>query len=150
MNACKFHRGLFEWWEQPRKYGKISVAFESFSPPKAQDAAELTRCSYCGTLASSSTLPEATCSASALYMQAGDLPKQIASGFVSRFSHLLLSFGEQWYTSCLHDTETLVLCWWNELSCMDIVALFISEDVEQWMLIFILSTDNFWETYQLS
>lgn len=99
MNAYKYHRGLFNLWEQLRKYGKISVAF-SFSPLPARDAAELARCSYCRIFASLSfpTLPGATCSTPALYMQAGDLPKELAFWFVS-FFHLLLSFGGVWYIS---------------------------------------------------
>lgn len=50
MNAYKCRRGLFNWWEQLKIYGKISVAFRVSHDWKTKDAAELARCRYCRTL----------------------------------------------------------------------------------------------------
>lgn len=60
-----------------KKIWKKFCDSQSFSPPKAEDAAGLARCGYRETLASlSPALLGEACSAPALCMWAGDLPKR--------------------------------------------------------------------------
>lgn len=131
-----------------KKIWKKFCGSQSFSPPKAEDAAGLARCRYHETLAclSPALLGEA-CSAPALCMWAGDLPKRslfLPFCFhisVAQFLRIVIHVWFGWYRNTL---PALV----EGLSCVDAVALFIYKEVGEHLTVTFQfqCQDTSWET----